>query len=237
MGLIERFFEAKIRNQPQHRAISQLTSLAEAKLDEIHLISSRLKNAEREARHEAEKYKKLYTMFSAFIDGLPGFVFGRDLEGRFTLTNKLIRDKFMGGLPLDAILGKTAGQINRIIGEKRVDEKEAETTDLQVINFGEHLEYVTSVTVDGEKLILQVFKSPLYDEVGDIVGIVGFSRDITPMCKAKEEAIAHVEEGLKACEKFCESSENMRNLILAAIEIVESCEKISCKETYNDSNR
>ncbi len=150
--------------------------------DVVALIASGLditerKQAEAELRDSRE-------LFRTVLSSTPDLVWAKDREGRITLGNEATFDRLGGGDP-ERVLG-------RDVSDLVADPAEAEAiqqNDARVLRRGEPVFVEESFTQDGEAYHFQTLKAPLRDTAGDIVGIVGVSRDITEK-KRGEQALA-----------------------------------------------
>lgn len=131
-------------------------------------------------------------MLLAVVDTLPGNVFAKDRAGRYLVANS--QTEFALGAPRDRLLGRTDAELLD-------DQEEAErlrAADRRVMESGVAEKLEESVTlVDGSICTWLSTKAPLRDAAGAVIGIIGFSVDITDR-KAAERAQAHVEAQLGA---------------------------------------
>jgi PAS domain S-box-containing protein len=115
--------------------------------------------------------RKTTALFEAVIKMTPDLVYVKDLESRALLRNPA------------ALLGKNWDEIE---GRKEVEwhknSQEAEAVvanDRQVIATGVSMQFVEPFTTPQGPRTLLSTKSPLFDESGKIVGVIGVSTDIT----------------------------------------------------------
>lgn len=109
-------------------------------------------------------------------DNIPDLIYAKDREGRFTFGNKAFLRK-TGAETLDAIFGKNDFDLN----PSELARKYAED-DQAVMGSGEPLIEREEIIADlktGEERWYSTTKLPMRDEAGEIVGIVGITRDIT----------------------------------------------------------
>lgn len=132
----------------------------------------------------------MVAMLCAVVDTLPGNVFAKDLAGRYVVANA--QTEFALGKPRDAILGRTDSEI--------LDDPEEAArlmaADRRVIASGAPESLEEPVTLaDGSTVAWLSTKAPLRDRGGNIIGIIGFSIDITER-KAAEARLDAVLEAL-----------------------------------------
>lgn len=109
-------------------------------------------------------------------DNIPDLIYAKDREGRFTFGNKAFLRK-TGAETLDAIFGKNDFDLN----PSELARKYAED-DQAVMGSGEPLIEREEIIADlktGEERWYSTTKLPMRDEAGEIIGIVGITRDIT----------------------------------------------------------
>lgn len=116
------------------------------------------------------------------MDILPGVIFYKDEDGRYIYANKECRDfnKLRG---IDNIIGKTDIEINpnkKLVEKFLHDDAIISGTKTSIFN------EVIFENPDGTKNYREVVKMPLIDGIGNILGIVGRSIDITEKVIAQE---------------------------------------------------
>lgn len=133
-----------------------------------------------------EKYKTLYSFFRMMVDNVPDMIWAKDLKMRYIFTNKAMCDHLLMAKDTDEPIGKTD-----LFFAARERTKYPE--NLSWHTFGEICPDSDEVVlgtkiahqfdefgnVKGEFLYLDVNKAPLFDDNGDMIGIVGSARDVT----------------------------------------------------------
>jgi PAS domain S-box-containing protein len=133
-------------------------------------------------RGQAEQARlQTEAFYHSLVEALPQMILCKDLEGRFTFANQ----KFCAELAttLEYIKGKTDFDFfPRDLAEKyRRDDK-------QVLETGHGLDIVEEhVTPRGEKLYVQVMKTPLHGPDGKAIGIQGIFWDVSERMRAEEK--------------------------------------------------
>jgi two-component system, sensor histidine kinase and response regulator len=135
--------------------------------------------AVRERETQAEKLRALQ-LLDAISEGSTDAIFAKDLEGRYLVFNRQAA-LVAGKLPED-VLGRDDTAILppeqaalMMANDRRVMQ------DNQHITFQEELP-----TADGETTFHTV-KGPLHDDVGNVIGMYGISRDITERKRSEEQ--------------------------------------------------
>jgi two-component system NtrC family sensor kinase len=120
-------------------------------------------------------------IYHSLVETLPQKILRKDLDGRFTFANQRFCSEL--GCNLKDILGKTDFDFfPRELAEKyRRD-------DRRVIESGQVLDVVEQhITPGGEKLYVQVMKTPLFGHEGKPIGIQGIFWDVSARIRAEEQ--------------------------------------------------
>ncbi|HVO40067.1 MAG TPA: PAS domain S-box protein [Spirochaetia bacterium] len=134
-----------------------------------------------EQRVEEEKAQLL-----TLINNLPDGVYLKDRESRFILVNKAVSDSVHAAGP-DDLVGKTDGDLypREIAEEFRAEERIVMEDRKPLV-----AKLARDVTSEGEQRWTLTTKVPIVDTDGQVRGLVGISRNITPQRKAEEALIA-----------------------------------------------
>lgn len=125
---------------------------------------------------------KSQKLLNTVIEGTTDVIFVKDLEGRYILANEATA--IAVGKPKEQLLGKTDRELFPEQSAQVVSE-----ADQRVITTGKpYLAEERLETSFGEGYWL-ANKSPLFDENGKVVGVIGISRDITELKRVEEEKI------------------------------------------------
>ncbi|MHA1728743.1 MAG: PAS domain-containing protein, partial [Promethearchaeota archaeon] len=109
-------------------------------------------------------------------------IFFKDLESRYIIANDKTLEAF--GLSKEQVIGKNDYEIMR---DKEEALKNIED-DREIYATKKTKKAVKQITrTDGNKYWFQSIKVPQFDDKGNIIGIVGISRDITERKKAEDE--------------------------------------------------
>jgi PAS domain S-box-containing protein len=122
-------------------------------------------------------------LLRTLIDNIPDYIYFKDREGRFIITNKASQ-RILGASNPEDVIGKTDADFSP--PELAMIYMAADTqiieTGLPLVNQEEPL-----INRSGEKRYLLTTKIPLKDSRGQVTGIVGISRDITERKHAEDE--------------------------------------------------
>jgi PAS domain S-box-containing protein len=146
-----------------------------------------------ERRHAEEALRRNEGMLRAILDNVADCVFLKDRESRMLLANPAALRNL--GKPPDAVIGKSADEI---FDDPKIA-KDLMENDRRVIRGGETLIIEEVVpTPSGARIFLSA-KSPMRDGKGNIIGLVGVSRDITER-KLTEQALRESREDLNRAQ-------------------------------------
>ncbi|MFL6210700.1 MAG: PAS domain-containing protein [Pyrinomonadaceae bacterium] len=161
-----------------------------------------------ERKQAQEALKRESSLMQALMDNIPDAIYFKDTESRFTRVNQ--HAPYRGGNAPEDVIGKTDFDFfikaharaayedeQRIIrtGEPIIDKEEKETYP------------------DGASTWLSTTKVPIFDEAGQVTGIVGISRDITERKRAEEERIQLIRA--QAAREEAEAANRFKDEFLA----------------------
>ena len=138
-----------------------------------------------ERKAAEEKLQLERNLLRALIDSTPDYIFIKDAEGRFVITN--IAHAQAAKVSADELVGKTADQVfpSDLAAQFHAD-------DRQVLQAGKLLVNLERTTINeqGETKTVLTTKIPLRDQAGQITGLVGISRDITERKQLETQTLA-----------------------------------------------
>ena len=120
--------------------------------------------------------------YRAVMDTLPDYIFLKDLDGAYIACNKACEQFF--GLQEEAIIGKTDYDF--------VPPRIAECfikNDKLAIEAGKPVknEEWVILAADNSRILVETTKTPMYDDKGILLGILGIARDITAHRELEEQ--------------------------------------------------
>jgi PAS domain S-box-containing protein len=153
--------------------------LVKGRLD-AHLLGRTIRYAIERQRAE-DRLARSEAFYHSLVEHLPQNIFRKDVQERFTFANK--RFCQLLGKPLEQIIGKTDFDFYppELASKYQKD-------DRQVIRTGKIFETVEeNVTAAGERLYVQVVKTPIRDAKGSIFGTQCIFWDITERKRFEEQ--------------------------------------------------
>jgi diguanylate cyclase (GGDEF)-like protein/PAS domain S-box-containing protein len=138
-------------------------------------------NLELEARVETrtQELARQSAVLRRIIDSIPDLIVLKDTEGAYLGSNKAFEQ--FTGIPEDEQLGKTDYDL---FDQRRATViRESDKDTLESGQTRKHEEWVTNP--DGSKSLLSTLKTPFYGPDGEVLGLVGISRDITDRVEAE----------------------------------------------------
>jgi two-component system sensor histidine kinase/response regulator len=138
---------------------------------------SELQETEVRFKQLEEELSRIRGLFKSFLENIPISVYFKDKEGRFLRVSEYFL-KQKGAPPLDSVeklIGKTDFEL---FSEEHA--KLACEDELLVMKTGKPIiDREETEIVDGEEVYLSTTKAPLRDEKGEIIGIIGITREVT----------------------------------------------------------
>ncbi len=146
---------------------------------ELAMANERLKEQMAERVRAEQEVLEFKAMYNSLMETLPLNVFRKDLEGRVLLANKRCCETY--AMSLKNLIGKTDFDLfPRELAEKY------HRDDAKVIASGKMFEDIEQHRrPDGEQLYVQVFKAPVCDAAGNVVGVQGMFWDVTARRRAE----------------------------------------------------
>lgn len=166
-----------------------------------------------ERKRAEEAIRNSEALYHSLVESLPQNIFRKDLNEHFTFANR--RFCMTLGKSLEKILGKTDFDFfpPALAAKYQQD-------DRKILETGQLFETVEEhQPPGGEKLYVDVVKTPIFDSTGKIIGLQGIFWDITERKRA-EERIQRTTEALEASrEELRVKNEQMEEDLKMAREI------------------
>jgi rsbT co-antagonist protein RsbR len=136
------------------------------------------KKSEKQLLKELEELEKTKELFENLLKNIPISLYFKDKEGHLIRVSKYFWEQ--AGAPSvrgeKDIIGKTDFDLfgEELAKVARVDEEHIMKTRQPIINMQE-----VSSTPEGETVYLSSTKAPMINRKGEVIGIVGFTQDVT----------------------------------------------------------
>ncbi len=139
-----------------------------------------------EFRRAEEELRASQRLLQTVFDAIPHGIFVRDKEGRYLMVNEVLANRY--GLKTEEFAGKHLGDIVSDLGIVR-DWQSYLQSDQEVFRTGRRVSLPDRLLEfpDGSPRTVHTVKSPLHNEAGEVVGVVGVTEDITERKRAEEE--------------------------------------------------
>lgn len=142
-----------------------------------------LEKSEENYKNLFHDYQSRQMLLISLLNSIPDFIFYKDNEGRYIGCNEAF-ERF-AGKPKEKIVGFT---------DFDLFDKEMATlfTEMDKAMMEQKKQRKNEETVfypNGEKACLETLKTPYYDPQGNVVGVIGISRDISERKKREEEIL------------------------------------------------
>lgn len=185
-SLLGSIIERKRAEDALRTANEELESRVSERTLELEASNNALQDEVFEHTLAQEALAKERTLLRTLIDNIPDYIFIKDAERRFLISN-IAHAQSVAVSNAEDLNGKTAYDFYPQELAARFD-----ADDRRVIDSGESLVGAERITLDaaGNRIWALTTKAPLRDQQGNVIGLVGISRDITDRKRA-EEALAN----------------------------------------------
>jgi len=164
----------------KHKTSVWITTLMLAVASFSLATTSLAQNKEQSAQDPA----KQLTAVTTLMDSIPDIIFYKDLDGVYRGGNKAWAR--LAGKPLEQLFGKTDRDLFPEDLAKSFRAKDQEMlTSRQARRNEEWVAYP-----DGRRALLDTLKTPWLDASGNVLGVLGICREITPSPAAEKEVLA-----------------------------------------------
>jgi PAS domain S-box-containing protein len=222
------------------RAIKNQTG---SRLVAIRDITDQIEN-QREIFAAEERYRNMFTMFRLMADNMPDMLWAKDLDKKYIFANKSVCENFMGAKDTDEPIGKT-DLFFAVREQQKFPERSdwhtfgevCQDSDQVVINSGKTEHFDEFGNVKGKFLFLDVRKSPIVDENGKMIGVVGSARDVTNQKKSESEIYQRdiLLDAIAKATGLLVQGEDLRESINGALEIIGKATKVNRVYIFQNS--
>lgn len=168
-------------------ALTALAASSAAQLQRLRDAVEARARAER-LRHELQLHSTVADergILRTIIDNMPDHIYAKDTNGRFIVGNKAAAIGIFGVPNAEALIGKSDLDFYPIECGQRffTDEQQIIRSGVPIVD-----QIEVNINNEGAQRFFSTTKFPFRDDKGDIIGIVGISRDVTARINADEAA-------------------------------------------------
>ena len=148
---------------------------------------------QREIESGEERYRNMYNMFRLMADNSDDFLWAKGVDKNYIFCNRTLCERLLIAKDVNEPIGKTNEYFAARQRKLHPEDPEWFTfgdisdTDELTIGEGKPTQFDIFGNVKGEFLFLDVHKSPIRDEQGNLLGVVGMARDVTLTKKLERE--------------------------------------------------
>ncbi len=135
------------------------------------------------SKHKIEKMNKL---FRTMADTMPDMLWAKDINNRYIFVNRAMAEILLNAKDVNEPIGKTDMYFAERERKAHPENPEWHTfgemcrdSDTETIKAGKPMQFDEYGNVKGKFLFLDVHKAPMYNDNGEIIGVVGSGRDVT----------------------------------------------------------
>lgn len=189
-------FDPRPWGQPEVALLQAATASLSAAIEWARATRALLESEQRQRSHAR--------MMRLMCDTVPDLIWAKDMDRRFLFTNVATCEKLLHAADTDEPVGKTDMDFAERARAERPDRDDWHTfgelcvdSDSEIMESGTAQRFDEFGNVAGECLFLDVFKAPMFDDHGRMLGTVGCGRDVTEERLALER-LATLEAGKTA---------------------------------------
>jgi PAS domain S-box-containing protein len=177
-GIIER----KQAEEAVRETRDKLEMRVRERTAELEQVNSALQKEIVERVYAEETLKEERNVLRTLIDSLPDYIFVKDAEGRYTVSN-LAHARAVHASTPDDLVGKTSFDFfpPHLAAQHEADDRAILQSEQPLVNVERR-----TINADGQEIWVLTTKVPLRDRHGQIAGLVGVSRDISERKQAEE---------------------------------------------------
>ena len=193
--LTHNFNQMIFNEDEQRKKLADKAAQLEEKTAELLRQIELGKQNELELKKLSARYLQSTLLMQNICDNVPDLIWAKDLENRYIFTNKTNNETLLFPHSPDEPIGKTHDYfINRIRAEHEDTEHlyefgpMCEHSDALTLETCQPMQFLEQGGVFGESLCLDVYKAPLFDADGCLMGSVGSARIVTREKQLEKEA-------------------------------------------------
>lgn len=169
---------------------------------------------QKEIQQSEERYRSMSHLFRLMADNMPDMLWAKDLDKRYLFVNKVLCNELLKASDTEEPIGKTMEYFLAREQAKNPNDpdwynfgRNSRNTDDFIMETGQAGVFDEFGNIEGRFSYMDVRKSPIRDENGKMIGIVGSARDVTHQKKTESELITAKERA--------EESDRLKSSFLA----------------------
>jgi PAS domain S-box-containing protein/putative nucleotidyltransferase with HDIG domain len=156
-------------------------------------------NSQRALQESEKKFRDMYLLLRRMCDTVPDMIWAKDTEGKYIFANQAICNQLLMAVDTDEPVGKT--DLFFALRERGSHSENpawhtfgevCANSDAIVLENARAGHFEEFGNVRSKFLYLDVNKAPLFDENGELIGVVGSARDVTRRKKSEQITQAHL---------------------------------------------
>jgi len=176
-----------------------------------------------------ERFRNMNTMFHLMADNMSDMLWAKDLDKKFIFVNKAVCDNLIQATDTEEPIGKTDmffAERERRNHPERSDwftfGELCQDSDQVVINSQKEEHFDEFGNVRGKFLYLDVRKAPIFNDNGEMIGVVGSARDVTLQKKSESDIFKKdiLLDAIAKATALLVQGENLGESINRALEII-----------------
>lgn len=139
-----------------------------------------------ELEKSKQKLEETNKLFRTMADTMPDMLWAKDVNNRYIFVNRAMAEILLNAKDVNEPIGKTDMYFAERERKAHPENPEWHTfgemcmdSDTETIKAGRPMQFDEYGNVKGKFLYLDVHKTPMYDDNGEIIGVVGSARDVT----------------------------------------------------------
>jgi diguanylate cyclase (GGDEF)-like protein/PAS domain S-box-containing protein len=184
--LFDNFNNQVATQDSQRQEIAHKAEVLEQQTIQLEQEISAHRQTEISLRQISAKYLASATLMQNICDNVPALIWAKDLDKRYIFTNKANNETLLFARTADEPLGKKHDYfVQRILAE-HPDQVNAygfsefcDNSDVTTLTSGCPLYFQETGYILGQLVYLDVYKAPLYDMDGELIGTIGSANVVT----------------------------------------------------------
>ena len=160
---------------------------------------------QREIQKSGKEYRNLYNVFRLMADNMPDLVWAKDLNKKYIFVNKAVCETYLQAATTEEPIGHSREDFMKRERDKHPENPDwhnigrySADSDEIILQTGKPGVFEEFGNIKGKFYYLDIRKAPIWDENGEMIGIVGSARDVTLQKKTEIELIAAKERAEEA---------------------------------------